>query len=311
MKNKIETTYSVVVPVLNEVGNIEKLTEEIKGTMQKLKESFEIIYVDDGSTDDTPKILKNIKSVKVITFRSNFGQSAALNAGIKMARGDIVITMDGDGQNDPADIPNLLAKLNEGYDVVCGWRFDRKDEFTKVFVSNVARKLRGILVEDGVHDAGCTLRVFKRECFDDLELTGELHRMIPAILKWRGFKITEIKVNHRPRLRGKSKYGTSRMLKGFLDMLLIWFTRKYNSRPLHLFGGVGLFLIFFSLLLLGLLAWMKVFFGYELSNKIWPLLGMMGLLAGIQLFVFGILADLIIKNNTKEKSWMIKDVLEN
>lgn len=165
MKKKFDTTFSVVVPVFNEAGNIEKLTEEIRGTMQKMNKPFEVIFVDDGSTDDTPKVLKNIKALKVITFRTNFGQSAALNAGIKMTQGEMVITMDGDGQNDPADIPNLLAKLNEGYDAVCGWRFDRKDEFIKVFVSNVARKLRGILVEDGVHDAGCTLKVFKKRVF--------------------------------------------------------------------------------------------------------------------------------------------------
>lgn len=311
MKAKDDKTYSVVIPVFNEEGNIGNLIVEIKKIMSKLGKSFEIIIVNDGSIDKTQKILEKIEGIKIIEFRKNFGQSSSLDAGIKMAEGKIIITLDGDGQNDPADIPALTERLNEGFDVVCGWRHKRKDGWEKVFVSAVARKLRNILVDDGVHDAGCTLRVFKKECFKNLDLSGEMHRMIPALLKWRGFKITEIKVNHRPRLKGKSNYGTSRMLKGFLDMLLIWFTRKYNSRPLHLFGGIGLILILFSSALLLILAWMRVFQGFTLSDKIWPIVGLIGLVAGIQLFVSGILADLIIKNNTKEKSWRIKDVLEN
>ena len=301
--------FSVVVPVLNEEGNIKKLTKEIKASMKKLG-GFELIYVNDGSTDGTADVLQKSNGVKVITFRKNFGQSAALDAGIKEAKGKYIVTLDGDGQNDPADIPKLFEKLTEGYDVVCGWRHKRKDDRLKIFVSLGARKLRSVLVDDGVHDAGCTLRVYKKECFADLDLIGEMHRMIPAILRWRGFRITEMKVNHRARTWGKTKYTMTRTVKGFLDMLLIWFTRKYNNRPLHLFGSVGLFLISFSVILLGVLAGMKLFYGYELSDKIWPLVGMMAFLAGLQLLVSGILADMIIKNDTKNKSWMIKEIEE-
>jgi len=310
MKIKSNPQFSIVIPVFNEEGNVLELTQEINMAMKGLG-NFEIIFVNDGSSDNTSEILKKIQGVKIIEFRRNFGQSAALDAGIKQAEGKIIITLDGDGQNDPADIPKLLNKLQEGFDVVCGWRYDRKDDWSKIFVSNVARRLRSVLVDDKVHDAGCTLRVYKRECFTDLDLRGEMHRMIPAILRWRGFSITEDKVNHRRRMSGKSKYGTSRTVKGFLDMMLVWFTRKYDSRPLHLFGTIGLILIFFSTLLLLTLALMRIFYEYHLSDKIWPLAGMLGFLTGVQLLVSGILADLIIKNNTKGRSWMIKDVLEN
>lgn len=312
MKTKVSKTFSVVVPVFNEEGNIATLVREIKKVMEKLKVEFEVIVVDDGSTDNTFNELKNLRrDVKIVRFRKNFGQSTALDAGIKTASGDIVVTMDGDGQNDPADIPTMLTKLNSGFDVVCGWRYKRRDSWSKIFVSAVAKKLRSLLVDDKVHDSGCTLRIYKRECFVDFDLSGEMHRMIPAILKWRGFRITEIKVNHRPRTKGLSKYGFSRTMKGFLDMILVWFSRKYDNRPIHLFGSVGLFLIFFSSLLLMALAIAKVFYGYQLSDKIWPLAGAMGFLAGLQLLVSGILADLIMKNNTKSKSWMTRNVTDN
>lgn len=311
MPKSLKPLYSVVIPAFNEEGSLGALVKEIKRVMNRLDSPFEIIVVDDGSTDGTGEILRMTEGIRLISMRANFGQSTALSVGIKAAYGKTLITLDGDGQNDPADIPKLLQKLNQGHDVVCGWRYQRKDSWDKILVSTVARKLRTVLVDDGVHDAGCTLRVFKKECFDDLDLSGEIHRMIPAILRWRGFDVAELKVNHRPRLTGKSKYGASRTVKGFLDMLLVWFTRKYNSRPLHLFGGAGLLLILASSILLMALAWMKIFKGYELSNKIWPLVGAMGLLAGLQLMVSGVLADLIIKNNTKGKSWMIKDVSKN
>ncbi len=311
MQKQNSPRYSVVIPVFNEESNVETLIKEIKVSMKKVAGEYEIIVVNDGSTDDTEKVLAKIESVKIISLRRNFGQSTALDTGIKASVGEKIITLDGDGQNDPADFLKLIQKMEEGYEVVCGWRYQRKDSFDKRFISSVARNLRSILVDDTVHDAGCTLRVYKRDCFEDLDLSGEMHRMIPAILRWRGFKITEIIVNHRPRIAGVSKYGPSRMVKGFLDMLLIWFTRKYNSRPLHLFGGAGLFLILFSSVLLFTMAWMKIFFGYTLSDKIWPLVGLVGLLAGIQLLVSGILADLVIKNNTQEKSWMIKKIIEN
>jgi len=310
-KNNSKIVYSVVVPVLNEEGNVAPLHKEILLVMKSLKKNFEIIFVNDGSADKTLQNLKKLKPVKIIDLRKNCGQSAALDAGIKASKGEILITLDGDGQNDPADIPELLAKMEEGYDAVCGWRYKRKDNFTKRFISKGAKFLRSLLVSDGVHDAGCTLRVYKRECFEDLDLYGEMHRMIPALLKWRGFKITEIKVNHRPRTRGKTKYNWKRTIKGFLDMLEIWFWRKYENRPLHLFGSLGLLLTIFSSLFLLFLAIKRLFFNYGLSDKIWPLAGMTSFITGIQLLIFGLLANLIIKNRYKKDFYKIREIIEN
>ena len=303
--------YSVVVPVFNEEENVERLFGEIKTVMEKIGQKFEIIFVDDGSNDKTGEKLLNLRPIKLVRLRKNSGQSIALDAGIKTAKGKFIITLDGDGQNDPADIPLLIKNLDKETDVVCGWRFKRKDPWTKRYVSLGARYLRKFLVEDGVHDSGCTLRIYRSECFDDVDLYGEMHRMIPAILKWRGFRIKEVKVNHRPRIAGVSKYGFSRTLKGFSDMMGIWFWRKFELRPLHFFGSLGFLISFFSFLLLVGLALAKIIWGYTLSDKIWPLVGMTGFISGIQLLIFGLLAEMIIKNRQTKKYYSIKDVISH
>jgi glycosyltransferase involved in cell wall biosynthesis len=309
-KNDHLPYFSVVVPVLNEQDNVAFLHKEILVQMKGLKKSFEIVFVNDGSSDNTLNELKKLKPIKIIDLRKNSGQSAALDAGIKQAKGEIIITLDGDGQNDPADIPNLIKKLDEGFDVVCGWRHKRRDNLTKRFVSHWARLLRSFLVGDGIHDSGCTLRACRKECFEDLDLYGEMHRMIPSLLKWRGFKIAEIKVNHRPRTKGKTKYNWKRTVKGFVDMLEIWFWRKYETRPLHLFGATGLALIGLSFLFLFYLAVRRLFFNYSLSDKIWPLVAITGIITGIQLLAFGLLADLTIKNRTKKDFYKIREIIE-
>jgi len=307
MEKQIE--YSIVVPVFNEEENVERLFGEIKVVMEKIGSPYEIIFVDDGSSDTTVKKLLNLKPIRVVRLRKNSGQSIALDAGIKTAVGKFLITMDGDGQNDPSDIPLLIENLDEETDVVCGWRFKRKDPWTKRYVSLGARYLRKFLVEDGVHDSGCTLRIYRNECFEDVDLYGEMHRMIPAILKWRGFRIKEVKVNHRPRVAGISKYGFSRTLKGFSDMMGVWFWRKFELRPLHFFGSLGFLVSIFSFLLLLGLAIAKIVWGYTLSDKIWPLVGMTGFISGIQLLIFGLLAEMILKNRQTKKYYSIKDVI--
>jgi len=218
---------SVVVPVFNEEGNVVPLHEEILEAVRKTGLNFEVIFVDDGSTDRTLFELKQIRPVKVVVLQSRYGQSCALDAGIKNARGDILVTLDGDGQNDPAAIPALLEKLDKGYDAVCGWRTKRMDPFGKRFVAKGARFLRKILVDDGIHDAGCTLRAYRRKCFAGMDLYGGLHRMIPGLLKWRRFKITEIPLNHRSRLCGFTKYNWTRIFHGFSDMIYIWLWRNH------------------------------------------------------------------------------------
>jgi len=302
--------FSIIVPILNEGKNIKNLHQEIVMVMKSLKKPYEIIFVDDGSSDNTLQVLKKLHPAKIIRFRKNFGQSAALDAGIKNSQGEILITLDGDGQNDPNDIPKLLKKLSERYDVVCGWRYQRKDPLSKKIISKFANYLGSFLVNPGIHDSGCTLRVYKRECFEDLDLYGEMHRLIPALIKWRGFKITEVKVNHKKRKFGKSKYTLTRTVKGFLDMFEVWFWRKYESRPLHIFGAAGLLLSFLSFAFAVFLAIMRLFFGYGLSDKIWPLVAVTSFITGIQLLIFGLLADLIIKNRNRKDFYKIKEVIE-
>jgi glycosyltransferase involved in cell wall biosynthesis len=288
-------THSFIIPVYNEEENIKTLFEEIKRVAQKITKSFEIIFVDDGSTDNTVAQLKKLRPVRILRLRKNYGQSAALDAGIKSAKGSTIITLDGDGQNDPKDAVAMLKELNKGYDVICGWRKKRKDSFSKRFISKGAAFLRSFLVNDGVHDAGCTLRVFKRDCFDDTTLYGEMHRMIPALLRWQGFRIGEIVVHHRARRYGTTKYNWRRIFKGLIDMFAIWFWRKYENRPLYFFGILGLLCMISGVALAALLLVLRIAVHYELSNKIWPLVAFTSFLFGAQLFVSGLLANIILK----------------
>jgi len=305
---------SVVVPLYNEDGNVEKMHQKILAACQGLGKSFEIIFIDDGSKDKTAMAATRLSPLKLIKFRKNFGQTAAFDAGIKEARGDIIVTMDGDLQNDPADIKLLLAEMKNGYDVVSGWRFHRKDTFAKKFFSRGANLLRKILIQDNIHDSGCSLKAYKRSCFEEVDLFGEMHRFMPAILELQGYKVGEVKVSHYPRIHGVTKYNWKRAIKGFVDMLSIWFWRKYANRPLHLFGGAG---IVFSGVGFLILVWMmieKIFFGASLSEKIWPLIGIFFILAGIQLFISGLLADIIVKNYYKNRNTMnysIKEIIES
>lgn len=295
---------SVVVPLYNEEGNVVELHRRIAEACQKLGKPFEIVFVDDGSKDKTVELCKDLSPLTLITFRRNFGQTAAFDAGFKAAKGELIVTMDGDLQNDPADIPLLLEKLNEGYDVVSGWRHKRKDSIMKKVFSRTANKLRKVLLHDSIHDSGCSLKVFKRECFDHLDLFGEMHRFIPALLELQGFKIGEVKVNHHPRVHGVTKYNWKRGIKGFVDMISIWFWERYGSRPIHLFGGLGIILSMLGGLVL---AWMlveKIFLGGSLSEKIWPMIGVFFIMIGVQFFVFGLLADMVMKNYYKNQKRM-------
>lgn len=301
--------YSVVIPVKNEEGNVAELHARLVKALKKLGGDFEIIFVDDASTDSTNAVLNKLKPVTIIRLRRSYGQSSALDAGIAHATGQIIITMDGDLQNDPDDIENLLAKLDEGYDVVCGWRKKRKDTFMKRFISRGAAYLRGFFVDDGVHDAGCTLRAYRKECFDDLELYGELHRMIPALLRWRGFSVTEIPVKHHNRVSGVSKYGYKRVIKGFLDMIYIWFWRKYDQRPLHFFGAAGIALFLAGAVLLTLMAYLRLVYGYPLSDKIWPMVAFFFMLIGLQLISTGLIAAKQVELS-RSRRYNIRDIVQ-
>lgn len=305
---------SVVVPLYNEEGNAKELHKRIKDACLALGKSFEIIFVDDGSTDGTAKDCTGLTPLKLISFRKNFGQTAAFDAGIKVATGEIIITMDGDLQNDPADIKLLLDEMDKGFDVVSGWRWQRKDTFMKKFFSRTANLLRKILIQDNIHDSGCSLKAYKRECFKDVDLFGEMHRFIPAILQLQGYKVSEVKVSHHPRVHGQTKYNWRRGIKGFVDMISVFFWRRYASRPLHLFGGGGIILSFLGFAILSWMAVEKIFYGASLSEKIWPTIGTFLILVGIQLFVFGLLADIMIKNyykNHNRMNYAVKEIIEN
>jgi len=305
--------YSIIVPVFNESEIIRELHQDIVKVMELIDSSYEIIFVDDGSTDKSFETIKKLSPLKIIRFRKNFGQTAALDAGIKASRGEVLITIDGDGQNPPEEIPKLLEKLKEGYDVVSGWRYPRHDPFAKKLFSKGAEYLRSFLIKDNIHDSGCTLKVYKRECFEDLDLYGEMHRFIPAILRWQGFKITEVKVRHEERKFGHSKYNWKRIVRGFIDAWSVWFWRKYSSRPLHLFGGLGLIMGGTGSLILIYLAIGRLLEYFTLSNRIWPIISVFMIVAGLQLFISGLLADIAVKTyyNSKRKSYNIKEIIEN
>jgi len=314
MEKSSQSTYlSVVVPLYNEAGNIEELHHKILTAVRALGKPFEIIFIDDGSVDKTNEICRDLKPLKLITFRKNFGQTAAFDAGIKNSRGEIIVTMDGDLQNDPADIKLLLEKLDEGYDVVSGWRKKRNDSLMKRFFSRSANFLRKILIDDGIQDSGCSLKAYRRECFEDVDLFGEMHRFIPALLKVQGFKIAEVSVSHHPRRHGITKYNWKRGVKGFVDMISVWFWKKYANRPLHLFGAGGLLIFWLGILSGIVIAVARFFYGVPMSDKIWPLVAVFLVLMGIQLFIFGLLADIVIKNYFKTQGKMnykIKDIAE-
>ena len=307
-------TLSIVIPVFNEAKNVEKVHQEIVDVCETEGYDYEIIFIDDGSTDATIDILKRLSPVKVIVMRKNFGQTAAMDAGIKHAQYEYIITMDGDLQNDPKDIPRLIRHLEENHlDIVSGWRDQRKDKISKRFASRGANLLRTLLLKDEIHDSGCSLKIYKKKCFDHISLYGEMHRFIPAILKIKGFKIGEIIVNHRPRIAGETKYNWKRTVKGFVDIISVWFWNKYAVRPLHLLGGGGLFILLTGLLI-SLYTFILFLQWQDLSNTVFPLLAVFLITTGIQLFIFGLLADIILKiyfEKTRDVAYSIKEYIEN
>lgn len=306
---------SIVVPVYNEEGNVALLHQEIVDICKANNYEYEIIFVDDGSTDRTVDLCRSLSPLKLICMRRNFGQTSAMDAGIKAARYEYIVTMDGDRQNDPADIPNMLRYLEDNHlDVVSGWRKNRKDSFMKRFTSRGANLLRHMIVRDGIHDSGCSLKVYRRECFEGINLYGEQHRFIPALLKIKGYSIGEVVVNHRARTAGKTKYNWKRTIKGFVDMVSVWFWNKFASRPLHLLGGTGMC---FIMLGLGCGIWSIVIFalGYKMSNNIIPpLLTIFFITIGVLLFVFGLMSEIMMKTyygSRVDMPYSIKEIIDN
>lgn len=305
---------SVVVPFYNEEENIEPLHTELSNTLKSLEREYSIIFVDDGSSDNTYRKMLNVRekddTVKIIKFRKNFGQSAALKAGFDNAKGSIVISMDGDLQNDPSDIPKLIEKIEkEDYDVVCGWRADRKDKFSKKITSKFANLLRKMTTGEKIHDSGCTFRAYRNGCVKGLDLYGEIHRYIPAMLLWKGYRIGEVKVKHHPRKYGITKYNWKRISKGFLDLIVITFWQKFSVRPIHMFGGLGLLLGISGTLLGGYMGIERLFFGKGLSDRPLFLLAILMVIIGVQFVASGILADIMCKlyyGQNERKNYLIE-----
>ncbi len=312
---------SVVVPVLNEEPSLEQLVEEIRRTCEANGVKFEIVFVDDGSTDGSWQKIVELhqrdRRVRGIRFRRNFGKAAALTAGMQAARGELILTMDADLQDDPAEIPNLLAKLNEGYDVVNGWKKRRLDPWHKVYPSKVFNWLVSTLTGLKLHDHNCGLKLMKAEVAREIRLYGELHRFVSVLAYSRGFRVVELPVHHRPRQYGHSKYGVRRFVRGFLDLLTVVFLTGYGRRPQHMLGAVGLF--FFLIGCVGLL-YLAVYWVVKMSQGIDPHIGTRPLLAysvasallGAQAISLGLLAELIVAYTSRETdAYSVAECLDN
>ncbi len=301
---------SVIVPAYNEERNVKILIKELKKVLDRIKKEkisdYEVIFVNDGSKDKTQeiseKIKKKDKNLKIIQLRKNFGQTPALKAGFDNSDGDLIVTMDSDLQNDPKDIPRLIDKLNRGYDVVSGWRYKRKDSFSKKISSRMMNNLRRWLIGDKLHDYGCCLKIYKKECIKDLELFGELHRYITGYLHIKGYKIGELIINHRQRKFGKTKYkNIGRGINGILDLLFLKFWASYLSKPLHFFGKSAITLWIIAILIV-IEQWIEALIKNEL--RLGPLLvfASMLIILGLLFFIFGFLAEMLARIYLQGKS---------
>jgi len=287
---------SVVVPLLNEVQSLDALYHQIANALEPLGDDFEVVFVDDGSTDGSMHVLTRLNAehdnVVAVQLRRNFGKAAALQAGFLEARGDIIVTIDADLQDDPAEIPKLLAKLDEGFDLVSGWKTHRNDPFLRRWFSRMFNQATAVVSGVRLHDVNCGLKAYRAEVLHGMRIYGELHRFIPVLASYRGFRIAEIPVNHRARQHGRSRYGPERYLRGFFDLLSVTFMGRYRHRPLHLFGGLGLLMSSLGFVVLLYLTMLKVW-GQGIGERPLLTLGVLLLVVGIQFVSLGLLSELV------------------
>ena len=310
---------SIVIPVYNEAESLPTLHAELDATLKALGKSYEIIAVDDGSRDNSWQVLKQLAEADphmvVVALRRNFGQTAAFAAGFDQACGEVVITIDADGQNDPADIPVLLAKMAEGYDIVSGWRQNRREPlFTRKIPSRVANAIITSNTGISLHDSGCSLKAYRCEVIKAVKLYGDMHRFIPAFSSWMGVKVGEVPVKDRARQFGKSKYGFSRTFRVFLDLFTLSFLLSFQSKPMRLFGGMGVATGGIGVLILAYLAFIKVFEGALLSNRPILWLGVMLVILGVQFLFFGLLAEMQMRTYYESQSksiYVVREVISH
>jgi glycosyltransferase involved in cell wall biosynthesis len=308
---------SVVIPLFNEIENLSQLHSQLTSALNTLDRRSEIILIDDGSTDGTFTVLKGIQEederLWVIRLRRNFGQAAAFSAGFDFARGEVIVTMDGDLQNDPADIPKLLEKIDEGYDIVSGWRINRKDGFiTRRLPSMMANALISNVTGVKLHDYGCSLKAYRNEVVKNIRLYGELHRFIPALASWMGIRMAEIPVNHYPRKHGRSKYGLGRTIKVILDLITVKFLLDYATRPLQIFGLAGMISFVIGTGISLYLTIQRLFFSVGLSDRPILLLAILLIMLGVQLILMGLLGELIVRtyHESQEKPiYAVREIL--
>ena len=301
---------SLVIPLFNEEESILPLINEIRKALKPLNKSYEVIFIDDGSTDNSLKVIKDAQKtdnrIKFISFRKNYGKSAALQVGFKAATGDAVITLDADLQDDPHEIPNLLKKLDEGFDLCSGWKKERFDPFIKKYSSRFFNFVTRLISGIKIHDFNCGLKAYRIEVVQNLSVYGELHRYVPVLAKWQGFSVTEIPVKHHPRRYGKTKFGISRFFKGFVDLITVTFVGRYIKRPMHFFGFMGAVAFIVGLVVNGYLTveWLS---GKSLSNRPMLFLGMLLIIVGVQFFSMGLLGEMLVHQTQNEREYVIKE----
>jgi len=299
---------SVVIPLYNEEQSIGILYREITDVLNRMERSYEIIFVNDGSTDSSPTVLEDIShndpATTILHFRKNFGKAAALSAGFKEARGEIIITMDADLQDNPSEIPTFVRGIESGYDLVSGWKFDRKDPLSKTLPSKVFNKVVSMTTGLRLHDFNCGFKAYRRKLVNNIQIYGELHRYIPALAHGEGYRVMEVKVDHRPREYGKSKYGWERYLRGMLDLLTVLFITKYTQKPLHLFGSVGMMFIFLGGIINAYLAviWML---GAAIGHRPLLFLGVLLMVLGVQFVSTGLLGEMITRSQSHDETALV------
>lgn len=300
---------SLVIPLYNEEGSLETLYQELTDTLEELRRPYEIIFVNDGSTDASTEVLSRLCSsdprIRALHLRRNFGKAAALTEGFNEASGEIIFTLDADLQDDPKEIPNFLAKLAEGYDLVSGWKFRRLDPISKTLPSKLFNKVASMTTGVQLHDFNCGFKAYRREVLEHINIYGELHRYIPALAFGNGYRVAEIKVHHRARQFGKSKYGMARFTRGLLDLLTVLFITRYTRKPLHLFGSLGLILLLMGTAINAYLTveWLT---GHPLSGRPLLMLGVLLMILGVQFVSHGLLAEMMTHYHKGEESYVSK-----